>query len=405
MSMAGWLHDDSIDGNPITLGINQPLAAAPELELRRRLRDFQQENDAPYLYLQDELVWGTSMPATLIGPQIIHWPINQESLLVWPLDRSVYSCEIDDSTNFLLVEEGTERVESPVEALERLKKSALPIVMMVGGRQADFLAEEGFPPSPIEQQLSTDVKTSSALKVYTLNRIIHPQLIGIAAGLLVAAGAVTAFYMIREDVEEVSEQVSTIRAEQRKPKGTPALAPQLLTLADTARQLEFLQMHGLKKAVFDKGANSMKLEGSKSNLDERRLRQIASELGMPSPYISATNNWTLSLPVVFEPVESQDLQALDEERSRLMTLAAHATLETTKTEPVADKLFSTVDVNMTAEGFAVTGPMRYLAELLDRQPTPPNVELTKLSMDFDKKGNAKLAMTASIRGLHQEQQP
>ena len=393
--MSAWLHEDSIDGLPLTLAINPPLAAAPILELRRRLRDFQRDHDASYLYLQDDLVWGTISPATLVSPQVLHWPIVEASLLVWPLDRSIYSCEVD-STGFVLIREGTEAIEAPDAALERLQQTSLPIVVVPGGSQTDFLQDADFSPNAPEY-LSPDICTQSAFRVYTRNRQFHPGHAVIAAAVLML-GFAPALLLPGDDKKA---QAVDVMKKAIKVTGRPDLGPQLLALADATRHLEFLQLFGLSSATYQKGEKVLQIQGSQAGLDDRRLRDIARNLGVENPEITPSS-WSLDWPLEFVPADSQGLQQIEVERGRLLTLAAHATFDTQKREPKFETRSASAAVELSADGFAVIGPMRYLAQLLDSQPSPPNGELTKWSLNYQENGHAQLSMTASLRGSGKE---
>ena len=402
VSANSYLHEDAINGEPLTLAVNQPRASVGGGNLAQRLRAFERESRVRCLLLQDDLVWGTSRPATVVGPQLLRWPLQRAALVCWPLDQAVYLAEVDVA-GFALIKDGTESVVGAEAAMGRLEAAMgeLELVVVPGGRQLATLERAGYPPSsPDDYRLAAGgaFATQAAARLFLRERLVHRQ--HLAAGLAALAVAGLAFLMLPSSsggLEEGALRVVAVPV----PKGTPSLSGDLLALGKALRTTSGLRLHGLAAADYDSSERVLALAGRVAAGSAGRVGQMAEALGaerlaVPPP------GWALRYPVLREgkAAQPQDLMPIDAELESLRTLTERfgfGAKATIAEAGLPGQRYAIAEIKLDSKSSGVARVLA-LASALAAEARQPNARLVLGKATVGKDQSLGVSLTVEARG-------
>ena len=397
--MSSYLHEDSLNGDALVLAINQPFTSVSVtgFELSKQLQQFCKQGRLAHLLMQDNVVWGTSRAAILVGPQILHWALEGSIKLYWPLDESVYVAELSSQSGFSFIVDGTENCMSVMDALEQLEKDENDdtiIMVVAGGKQSNGLEAAGFPPTKNGFVLdgSKPFKTIPVNTFFIRHRLLHFKFVWWAIGAIVVI--VMAFSLIGLEREDPKDFFIKPVITLPPASGRPALAGELRGLALAIQGTDVLQLYGL--SAISMAGSELTFSGGSSGANLSRLRELAA--GFDAALSGRVDNWTLvmSMPAAAR-VKSQELIAIVDEVDRLVVMANQANIKTTVNESAAtiNPRWKDVKVVMVAPGIS---SLKLLAQLLASTLPSPNVKLDQASFAILADGRINVSLTVEVRG-------
>ena len=302
---AAYLHSDELNGRKVVLAINQPLIAIESrgLALARRLREAQREHKARYLLLREGLAWVTERPALIVGAQVGGWEIEQQALVVWPLDGAVY-CATISGGGYNLVVSDSETACSVEEAVARIEATDDEVLIVPGGLQATALEAAGYPANAGEGVvLSGERKYRTQSPVWTHTRHGLPH-VGQASvlGLLAVVWLVWTFVGVQffASDEEVARRMDP-------PTGQQRLSADLRELHRALRLTQPLLLYGLTSLAY--APEAVTVAGSVSVGQRRRLRELGA--AMNSRTVLDRDRWRLTLAIPQREWADRPLRNID----------------------------------------------------------------------------------------------
>ena len=401
MTANSYLHEDTVNGAAIVLAVNQPRASVGGGRLAQRLRAFEREARVGCLLLQDDLVWGTSRPATVVGPQILKWPLERAALVCWPLDQAVYLAEVDVA-GFALVKDGGESVVGAEAAMERLSAAMgdTELVVVPGGRQQAALERAGYPASnPDECRLfaGAPYATQPAARLFFRKRLLHRQHVAAClVALAVAALALLTLPLPAGGPDEMSVPMVAVPV----PRGSPSLSSDLASFGRALRAVGGFRLQGLSDASYDPAAQVMELKGKAAPGSAGRVGQLAEALGAQR-LAAVPPGWTVRYPTGESGgAASQDLAPIDAELEALRTLAAHAgfgSKVSLKEAGLPGQRYAVAKVELDSESSGIARVMA-LAGALNAQERHPNARLLQGSVAVQQGRGLAVSLTVEARG-------